>query len=120
MRTTQHKVDFDLGSHSLYLVIADSPEIAAKYIKKKHDIDVTNYDNSEAFFVGNFQNLIIFIHPNTTLDYLVHEIIHAFQYMCERMSTIPDSEAQAYMVQMIFKKMLEKLIKVKKIELKYL
>lgn len=119
-RTRQYTLFLDHGNHAICLIIADSSNKAAKFIHKKYGVELDKFDDSECFFYGHEGSLLLYIHSGTTIDYILHECIHAAFYMNKRMSLKHDEESLAYVTQTVFKKIIDKLIQIKKIEINYL
>lgn len=116
-----YEIPIELGDHIVYLISTTSEKAADTYIKKRFDVEITHSssDESGAYFAGHSHYLFMFYPPDSPLEYLVHEIVHMYRYMIERMNTIPDEEGEAYIKQMLFKKIVDKLIEVNLIKIVY-
>lgn len=117
-----YDIPIGLGDHIIYLVSTTSEATATSYIKKKFGVDFTedlDQGPSGAYFVGELNQLIIYLPPGSHLDLIVHEIVHVYKYMIKRMGTNPDEEGEAYIKQMLFQKILNKLIEVNLVKITY-
>jgi hypothetical protein len=117
-----YEIPIELGDHVIYLVLANGQKLADSYIKKNFSIIVNHEESDEeagAYFVGHAHQLFIYFPPGLGLEYLVHELVHLYKYMMKRMGTVQDEEGEAYIKQLIFKKMLDKLIETGHISVVY-
>jgi hypothetical protein len=116
-----YEIPIELGDHRLYLISTTSEKAADNYIKRKFGITITHSseDESGAYFAGHMDHLYLYYPPNTPLEYLVHEITHIYKYIIHRMGTNPDEEGEAYMHQMLFRKIVDKLIEVNLLKIGY-
>lgn len=116
-----YEIPIELGDHVLFLISTKSEKAADNYIKRNFKVKLTHQpeEGSTAYFAGHLNYLFLFFPPETPLEYLVHEIVHTYKYMINRMGTSPDEEGEAYITQMLFKKIVEKLIEVNLLKIEY-
>lgn len=117
-----YEIPIELGDHIVYLISTTSEKASDSYIKRRFKVDITHQSTPEesgAYFAGHLNYLFMFYPPDSTLEYLVHEIVHMYRYMIARMGTVPDEEGEAYIKQMLFKKIVDKLIEVNLIKIVY-
>lgn len=116
-----YEIPVEFGDHTLYLISTDSEKAADNYIKKHFNVEITHNsdDESGAYFAGQADSLYMFCPPGLELQYIVHEITHIYRYMIARMGTNPDEEGEAYMKQMLFKLIVDKLIEVNQVKVSY-
>lgn len=114
-----HEIPIDFGDHILYLISAKSVKASDAYIKERFDVKVTHKDDKipASYFAGYLNQLFIYYPSDLTLDYLVHELVHVYRYITDRLALVPDEESQAYFMQLLFKKSLEKLIEVNQVKI---
>lgn len=116
-----YRIPVEFGDHTIYLLHTDSEDQADKYIGKKIKTQIQKEPGREsaAYFIGYMDHLYLFFPPKTPLEYLVHEITHMYRYMVDRMNTLQDEEGEAFIKQMLFKKIVDRLIKVNKLSIIY-
>lgn len=117
-----YEIKIELGDHIVYLISTTTEKAADAYIKRRFKVDITHQQAAEesgAYFAGHLNYLFLYYPPDSTLEYLVHEIVHMYKYMIARMGTIPDEEGEAYIKQMLFKKIVDKLIEVNLLKILY-
>lgn len=117
-----YEIPIEFGDHILYLVIAKNEKAADAYILRRFEVDLSyegTFEESGAYFVGHMNWLFLYLSTGVDLAYLVHELIHAYKYMIARMGTTPDEEGEAYMIQMLYQKVVNKLIEVNLLKITY-
>ena len=120
-KTNCYEIPVELGSHFLYLIIAPDEKSADNYIRKKFNVPIehTSSEESGAYFAGNYNQLFVYFPKNRSLDYLVHELVHVKTYMVNRMGTVLDEEGEAYLMQMLYLKVVTKLIEIGYVKITY-
>lgn len=121
-RVVCYEIPIELGDHIVYLILTDNEKSADAYIKRKFGLTIDHGDSEEesgAYFVGNYNHLFLYFPPGLGLEYLVHEVVHMYKYMVKRMGTIQDEEGEAYIKQLIFKKIADKLVETKQVSIIY-
>lgn len=121
-RVACYEIPIELGDHIVYLLVGDSEKAVDAYIKRKFKIQVDHgsaEEESGAYFAGVYNQLFLYFPPGLGLEYLVHEVVHMYKYMINRMGTNPDEEGEAYIKQLIFKKIMDKLIEIRQINVTY-
>ena len=117
-----HEIPIEFGDHIVYLISTNTQVSADAYIKRKFKVTIDHKPSPEeagAYFAGSMNQLFLYLPPKLGLEYLVHEIVHMYKYMVTRMGTDPDEEGEAYIKQMLFKKIVDKLIEVKLVMISY-
>lgn len=121
-RVVCYEIPIELGDHIVYLILTDNEKSADAYIKRKFGVTIDHGNSDEesgAYFVGYYNQLFLYFPPGLGLEYLVHEVVHMYKYMIKRMGTTQDEEGEAYIKQLIFKKIADKLIETKQISIIY-
>jgi len=121
-RTVCYEIPIELGDYIVYLIRTDSEKAADNYLKRKFQVIVDHGDSEEesgAYFVGSANQLFLYLPRGLGLEYIVHEIVHMYKYMTHRMGTSPDEEGEAYIKQLLFKKIVDKLIETKQLSVVY-
>lgn len=117
-----YEIPIEFGDHTLYLISTKSEKAADAYIKKRFNVEIDHETDEEsgAYFAGEMDMLFLYLPPGTWLSYVVHEVTHMYKYMIKRMGTNPDEEGEAYMKQMLFQKIVDKLIEVNLVKITYI
>lgn len=120
-RVVCYEIPIEYGDHVLYLISANNHTVVDLYLKRRFKLTVQHLTDKEpgSYFVAFENQLFIYFPPGLDLEYLVHEIIHVYKYIIERLGTKPDEEGEAYLVQMLFKKTVKKLMEVNQLVISY-
>jgi len=84
MKTFRYTIPIEHGNHAVCLIIGDNSKRATSYIRKKYfvDLDENNeLEDCQAFFYGHEAILFLYIHKDTPLEFIAHEIVHCVSYM---------------------------------------
>jgi len=78
MRSTKYKIEVDIYTSKIFLVLSDNPKKTFNtYAKKKQDWVLEEDDDVGYFIRDNSGVYYMFIKPDPTLEEFTHEIQHA-------------------------------------------
>ena len=118
-RVVCYEIPIEFGDHTLYIISTDKVNLADAYIKRRFKITIEHGETKDpaSYFAGASSQLFLYYPPGLSLDYLVHELVHVYQYIIKRLGTKLDDEGEAYLIQMLYKKTVEKLIEVNQVKI---